>query len=321
MPSLPRAAFTATGLYFSIFSFGASAILLAALDCCRWKSNLLSLFSWAATYGCAAVFAWFMTGNGYEALLIFGCIFILSLIFYKIAAVASIFGVFFLISMICPTLFGLIWLVELVNIASLSLNAGWLLFSMLVFSAIIFGMLIVCNTALNSWVVLARFSELYFPFKRRKAAWKAAEKAEKTYPWVSIHVPCYSEPPEIVIKTLDAISNLRYPHFEVILLDNNTKDPGMWKPLEEHCRKLGERFRFFHFDQLKGAKAGALNAALRLTAPQAEIIAVFDSDYVTRPDFLEQLIGFFDDPTNGICTIMSRLSRLGKKPLSIRLLL
>ena len=51
--------------------------------------------------------------------------------------------------------------------------------------------------------------------------------------------------------------------FEVIVLDNNTPDPAIWRPVEAHCRKLGPRFRFFHFDGVKGFKGGALNSRWR----------------------------------------------------------
>ena len=51
-------------------------------------------------------------------------------------------------------------------------------------------------------------------------------------------------------------------NFEVIVLDNNTRIRSRWQPVEAHCAALGPRFRFFHFDDMKGFKAGALNKAL-----------------------------------------------------------
>ena len=119
------------------------------------------------------------------------------------------------------------------------------------------------------------------------------------YPKVSFHVPCYAEPPEIVCATLDSLHRMRYPNFEVVVVDNNTLDPDLWRPVERHCAQLGSHFRFFHIAPLAGAKAGALNFALRHTATEAELIAVVDADYQAEPDFLEKLVGFFDDPTLG----------------------
>ena len=118
-------------------------------------------------------------------------------------------------------------------------------------------------------------------------------------PMVSLHVPTYAEPPELVIATLDALARLNYPNFEVLVIDNNTSDASLWGPVQQHCQRLGARFRFFHIPVLTGAKAGAVNLALAHTAPDAELIGVLDSDYRAEPDFLERLVGFFDDAQIG----------------------
>jgi exo-beta-1,3-glucanase (GH17 family)/cellulose synthase/poly-beta-1,6-N-acetylglucosamine synthase-like glycosyltransferase len=113
-------------------------------------------------------------------------------------------------------------------------------------------------------------------------------------PKVSIHVPCYNEPPHMVIATLNALARLDYPNFEVIVVDNNTKDDLVWKPLEAHCLELGPRFRFFHLPQWPGFKAGALNFALAQTASDAGIIGVIDSDYIVSPQWLRATVPYFD---------------------------
>jgi len=114
-------------------------------------------------------------------------------------------------------------------------------------------------------------------------------------PFVSVHIATYSEPPELVIETLDALARLDYPAFEVIVVDNNTKDPALWRPIEEHCAALGDRFRFFHVDPLGGFKAGACNFALARTDPRATVIAIIDADYVVLPSFLRETTPHFRD--------------------------
>jgi len=116
-----------------------------------------------------------------------------------------------------------------------------------------------------------------------------------TPPKVSVHVPAYNEPPEMLIATLDALARLEYPDFEVLVIDNNTKDEAVWRPVEAHCARLGPRFRFFHVAPLAGFKAGALNFALGHTAPEAQIVAVIDSDYVVEPGWLRDLTPGFSD--------------------------
>jgi len=119
-------------------------------------------------------------------------------------------------------------------------------------------------------------------------------------PKVSIHLPCYAEPPEVVRATMDRLAELDYDNFEVLVCDNNTKDEALWRPLERHARLLNleagrEVFRFFHVAPLAGAKAGALNFLIGETAPDAELVAVIDADYYSEPDFLARLVPFFAD--------------------------
>lgn len=119
-------------------------------------------------------------------------------------------------------------------------------------------------------------------------------------PKVSIHVPCYNEPPEMVIATLNHLAALNYPDFEVLVIDNNTRDENVWRPLETHCATLGPRFRFFHLPQWPGFKAGALNFAMTQTANDAEIIAVIDSDYTVAPDWLASMVPYFHNDNVGL---------------------
>jgi cellulose synthase/poly-beta-1,6-N-acetylglucosamine synthase-like glycosyltransferase len=119
-------------------------------------------------------------------------------------------------------------------------------------------------------------------------------------PKVSIHVPACCEPPEMLKATLDSVARLDYPNLECILVINNTPDPALWRPIEEHCRVLGDRFKFIRVDDLKGYKAGALRLALANTAADAEIIGVIDADYVVEPEWLKDLVPLFADKGVGL---------------------
>lgn len=132
--------------------------------------------------------------------------------------------------------------------------------------------------------------------RRRRTASIAAPRTDRRLPKVSIHVPAYSEPPAMLIETLDALNALDYPDYEVIVIDNNTDDERLWRPVEACCDRLGPRFRFFHVAPLEGFKAGALNFALERTAADAEIVAVIDSDYRVDPNWLSSLVHHFDSP-------------------------
>lgn len=119
-------------------------------------------------------------------------------------------------------------------------------------------------------------------------------------PFVSIHLACCNEPPEMVIATLDSLAALDYHNYEVLVIDNNTKDETVWQPVQARCAELGSRFRFFHLDPWPGFKAGALNFGLRETDARAEVIAAIDADYVVRADWLSALTGYFHDPKTAV---------------------
>ena len=124
--------------------------------------------------------------------------------------------------------------------------------------------------------------------------------ADGVFPKVSIHIPAYFEPPEMLKQTLDAVSRLDYPNFECVVIINNTPDPAFWQPIQDHCRALGERFIFINAEKVQGFKAGALKIAMARTAPDAEIIGVIDADYVVTPDWLKDLVPAFADPHVGL---------------------
>ncbi|MBN2516421.1 MAG: glycosyltransferase [Deltaproteobacteria bacterium] len=145
-----------------------------------------------------------------------------------------------------------------------------------------FGLITVLLTEAHEWVEV-----LWVTGRRRPFRPFAVD--DEDLPMVSVHVAAYNEPPNMVIETLDALSVMDYPNYEVLVIDNNTKDESVWQPVAAHCEKLGSRFRFFHVDPLSGFKSGALNFALQHTSPDTVIVAVIDSDYIVDRTWLRDL--------------------------------
>ena len=115
-------------------------------------------------------------------------------------------------------------------------------------------------------------------------------------PLVAIQVPTYNEPVEVVSRTLESLALLDYPNFLVQVVDNNTREAVVWRPLEALCENLGPRFQFMHLANWPGYKAGALNEATRRLPPQVEVVGIVDADYVVDPGFLRDTVGHFADP-------------------------
>jgi Glycosyltransferase like family 2 len=117
-------------------------------------------------------------------------------------------------------------------------------------------------------------------------------------PFVSLHVPAHNEPPDMVIDTLRSLLRLDYPRYEIILIDDNTDDEDLWRPVEAWCKR--HAVKFVHLSDWPGYKSGALNYALRhMTLDQAELIGVVDSDYQIQPGFLRRCAPAFADPWIG----------------------
>ncbi|RYP88945.1 glycosyltransferase [Nocardioides guangzhouensis] len=148
-------------------------------------------------------------------------------------------------------------------------------------------------------LALGHVWELVDVLARRRWTRRVAPTGDAPYrPFVSLHVPTHNEPPDLVIETLESLLALRYDDYEVLVLDNNTTDERLWRPVEEFCRGH-ERLRFFHLEDWPGYKSGALNFGLERTDARAELVGVVDADYQAEPDFLERCAPLFEDATLG----------------------
>jgi len=122
--------------------------------------------------------------------------------------------------------------------------------------------------------------------------------ASSDLPMVSLHVPAHNEPPDMVIDTLRSLLRLDYPRYEIILIDDNTDDEALWRPVEAWCHR--HNVKFAHLANWPGYKSGALNYALReMTDERAEVIGVVDSDYQIEPGFLRRCTPPFAEPWVG----------------------
>lgn len=103
---------------------------------------------------------------------------------------------------------------------------------------------------------------------------------------VDVFVPVYKEPAEIVDLTVAAAAGLRGAEVRVHVLDDGN-DPSI--------RDLAARHGVGYItrEQHTGAKAGNINHALGVTS--APFMAVFDSDHVADPTFLEATLGHMDE--------------------------
>ena len=147
------------------------------------------------------------------------------------------------------------------------------------------------------------FVELFWATRLRRVTSPRPASPAAVLPKVSLHLACCNEPPAEVIATIESVRALDWPDLEILVVDNNTTDEALWKPVAAHVEALhrdmaagGPTARFFHLPRWPGYKAGALNFALARTDPAAGWVAVVDADYRVDPSWLRQLAGHFTDP-------------------------
>ena len=172
--------------------------------------------------------------------------------------------------------------------------------------ALTLGLTLLVPLVLIAMARVAEIAAIAFGRKPQRLIVKGAPTVPATiggdvsFPKVSIHIPAYFEPVEMLKATLDAVARLDYPNFECVVIINNTPDPAFWQPIQDHCRALGERFKFINAEKVQGFKAGALRIAMERTAADAEIVGIIDADYVVEPDWLKDLVPVFADPRVGL---------------------
>ncbi|MEO1639866.1 MAG: glycosyltransferase family 2 protein [Pseudomonadota bacterium] len=107
---------------------------------------------------------------------------------------------------------------------------------------------------------------------------------------VDLLIPTYSEPVELLRKTLIRAKEIDYDHLTINLLDDARRNE-----VKELCRELGVTY-FSRADNV-GAKAGNMNNAL----PQlkGEFLAILDADFLAFENFAKAALPYFDDSAVG----------------------
>ena len=129
------------------------------------------------------------------------------------------------------------------------------------------------------------FIMIYYYLKFRKKNHPAAEDIV-TYPVATVQLPVYNEM-YVVERLIDAACAMVYPKDKLeiqVLDDSNDQTVDVVRSLVERYRKQGFDIKHVRRTNRTGFKAGALKEGL-VTA-RGEFVAIFDADFVPRPDFL-----------------------------------
>ena len=124
-------------------------------------------------------------------------------------------------------------------------------------------------------------------------------------PLVTIQLPVYNEM-YVMDRLLDNIAEIDYPKdkLEIQVLDDSTDETV--KTTKAHIETLqatGLDIKHITRTNRVGFKAGALKEGLEIA--KGEFIAIFDSDFLPKKDWLKQTVPYFKNPKIGVVQLFN----------------
>jgi cellulose synthase/poly-beta-1,6-N-acetylglucosamine synthase-like glycosyltransferase len=123
--------------------------------------------------------------------------------------------------------------------------------------------------------------------------------ADDELPRVTVQLPLFNEL-YVVDRLLKAVTEIDYPRdkFEIQVLDDSTDETvKVAEAVVAKYASQGFDIQYIHRDDRTGFKAGALENGTKQA--KGELLAIFDADFVPKPDFLRKLVDYFTDPLVG----------------------
>ncbi|MEM7549039.1 MAG: cellulose synthase family protein [Bacteroidota bacterium] len=151
----------------------------------------------------------------------------------------------------------------------------------------------------------------WFYLRSRKHKKQDAEVEEelKEYPMVTIQLPLYNEK-YVAERLIEAVSSFDYPRdrFEIQVLDDSTDETV--DIIREKINALDSDIQIEHIQRENrvGFKAGALKYGTEIA--KGDYIAIFDADFLPKPEFLKKTLPYFKDDSIGV--VQTRWGHLNK---------
>jgi cellulose synthase/poly-beta-1,6-N-acetylglucosamine synthase-like glycosyltransferase len=134
---------------------------------------------------------------------------------------------------------------------------------------------------------------------RKFAPQPAGHFNEAELPRITVQLPLFNEM-YVTERLLKAVTEIDYPRerLEIQVLDDSTDETiKLAASTVERYRRAGFDIHYIHRTDRTGFKAGALENGLKTA--KGELVAIFDADFVPKPDCLRKLVDFFTDPLVG----------------------
>jgi cellulose synthase/poly-beta-1,6-N-acetylglucosamine synthase-like glycosyltransferase len=119
-------------------------------------------------------------------------------------------------------------------------------------------------------------------------------------PRITVQLPLFNEM-YVVERLLDSVTGLDYPRhlLEIQVLDDSTDETvRIARAAVEKHKQRGFDIQYIHRADRTGFKAGALENGMKMA--KGQLVAIFDADFMPRPDCLRRMVDFFTDEGIGM---------------------
>lgn len=155
------------------------------------------------------------------------------------------------------------------------------------------------------YVTIFCLMQLHLLFKylravRQRIAFCSDHDDHRDWPGVTIQLPVFNER-YVVERLIDNIMAMDYPRDRLeiqVLDDSNDITTSLAQKKVDEYRGQGFDIHLIRRPERSGYKAGALQYGLE--SAKGEFIAIFDADFLPRPEFLRNTIPCFSDPSVGV---------------------
>ncbi len=123
--------------------------------------------------------------------------------------------------------------------------------------------------------------------------------ADSELPHITVQLPLFNEM-YVVERLVKAVTEIDYPgdRIEIQVLDDSTDETvSIARATVAKFAARGFDIHYIHREDRTGFKSGALENGMKTA--KGDLIAIFDADFVPKPDFMHKLIHHFTDPIVG----------------------
>src|SRR5687767_13756304 len=116
--------------------------------------------------------------------------------------------------------------------------------------------------------------------------------SEPDLPFITVQLPLFNEM-YVVQRLVKAVTEINYPRekLQIQVLDDSTDETvKIAEATVANYAELGFDIQYIHRTDRTGFKAGALENGLQHA--RGELLAIFDADFVPKPDCLRKLVDF-----------------------------